>query len=152
MITRSYPSKFPIPETFWETESPRRFFLVLRDKKISGEGRDIPFLSMNFFDKSIFLKNEGFPYELFRYCEKINFRQNRDTPSYAFFYSTVFPKHKDPLRNFSVQWDKKFATQNRDAPLLHENFRYQKVSETQSCSFTNFSGTVSQKNFDGKKW
>ena len=43
------------------------------------------FYPQKVFDRRIFLKNEGFPYETFRYCEKINFRQNRDTPSYANF-------------------------------------------------------------------
>ena len=72
-------------QKFSETKgSSWDFFSVLRDKRVSRENRDIPFLSIKFFD-NCFLKNEGFPYENFRYCEKINFRQNRDTPSYAIF-------------------------------------------------------------------
>ena len=38
----------------------------------------------------MFLKKEGFPNKIFWYCEKINFRQTRDTPSYAIFLIQKF--------------------------------------------------------------
>ena len=81
--TPSYAIFF-YPEIFWNKRVPLRFFSVLR-QKIFGENRDIPFLSIKIFDKRNFLKKEGFPNEIFRYCQKINFRQNRDTPSYGIF-------------------------------------------------------------------
>ena len=72
----------------------RNFFRYCETKKISRANRDIPLVSRNIFDKGIFLRNEGFPYETFRYCEKINFRQNHDTPSYAIFLIQKFSETK----------------------------------------------------------
>ena len=67
-----------------------------------------------------------------------------------FLNPEIFWNKRIPQQNFLVLWDKKFPRQNRDPPLLHKNFRYQKVSESQNCSFTKSSGTVRQKTFDGK--
>ena len=106
------------PEIFWNTSVPLLTFSVLSDKKGSREVRDIPFLSKKLLDKRFFLKSEGVPYEIVRYCEKINFRQNRDTPSYAISYSRKFLNKRVPLGNFSVLWDKKASRESRDIPLL----------------------------------
>ena len=67
---------------------------VLWDKKVSRKSRDIPLPAIKNSDKSKFLKNEGFPYKVLRYCEKINFRQNRDTLSYAIFIILKFSETK----------------------------------------------------------
>ena len=75
-------------------------FSVLWDKKVSRKSRDFPLLSRNFFDKGNFQKKEGFPYEVFRYSEKINFRQNRDTPSYAIFLTQNFSHLKGSHSEF----------------------------------------------------
>ena len=74
------------PEIFWKERVLLGTFSVLWDKKVSRESCDFPLLSIKCFDKRTFLKNEGFSYENFRYSEKINFRQNRDTLSYANFF------------------------------------------------------------------
>ena len=78
------------PEFFSLKRATLGIFSVLWDKKISRENRDSPFLSKKIFDKRNFLKKEGFPYKTFWYSEKINFRQNRDTPSYAIFLTQNF--------------------------------------------------------------
>ena len=73
------------PESFSNRRVTLGLFSLVWDKKGSRESRDIPLLPINFFDKRIFLKNEWFPYEVFRYCEKIIIRQICDTLSYAIF-------------------------------------------------------------------
>ena len=93
-------------------------FLRLSDKKVSREIRDILFLSIKPFDKRTFLKTEGVPYEIFWYCEKINFRQNRHTPSYAISLFQKFSEKKVLLGVLPVLWDKKVSRESRDIPLL----------------------------------
>ena len=88
------------PEIFWNTSVPLLTFSVLSDKKVSREIRDIPFLSTKLFDKRTFPKVEGVPYENFRYCEKIIFRQNRDTLSHAIILFQKFSDTKGPPYEF----------------------------------------------------
>ena len=82
--------------------------------------------------------------------------ENRDTAPispWIFFHTRKFLKHRrDPLRSFSVLWDKKFSTKPWCPPPLHENFWYQTFFETQTGSSTKFFGTVKEKNFDRKLW
>ena len=54
-------------------------------------------------------------------------------PSYPWrlFHTRSFPEQKSPPRIFSVVWDKKFPTENRNTIPLHKIFRYQKFSEIQ---------------------
>ena len=112
------------PEIFWNKRVPLRLFSVLWDKKISKESRDIPFLSIKFFDKRMFLKKGGFPHEIFWYCDKFNFRQNRDTPSYAIFQSRTFLKEKGPPRNFfGTVRQKCFERKSWFPPPIHKFFR-----------------------------
>ena len=92
----------------------------MRQKK-TREGRDIPLLAIKNSNKRKFLKNEGFPHKALRYCERINFRQSRDTPSYAIFLIQNFSGKRVPLRIFSVLWDKKVSRESRDIPLLSRN-------------------------------
>ena len=84
------------PEFSWNRRVLLAIFFLLWDKKTSRENRDIPILSIKIFDKRFFLKKVGFPYESFRYCEKIIFRQTRDTPSYAIFLFQIFSEKKVP--------------------------------------------------------
>ena len=52
---------------------------------------------------------KGSTYEIFRYCEKINFRQNRDTPSYAIFLVQKFSETQgSPYEIFRYCETKKF--------------------------------------------
>ena len=106
------------PEIFWNTSVPLLTFSVLSDKKTAREILDIPFLSIKLFDKRTFLKTEGVPYEIFWYCEKINFRQNLDTPSYAISLFQKFSEKRVLLGVLSVLWDKKVSRESRDIPLL----------------------------------
>ena len=91
---------FFIPEIFLKKTVPLGVFLIVWDKNVSREGRDIPLLAIKSFDNRKYMKNEGFPYEVFRYCEKINFRRNCDTSSYAIFLIQKFSEKKGPPRNF----------------------------------------------------
>ena len=88
------------PDIFWMTSVPLLIFSVLWDKKVSRESRDFPLLAIKMFDKRKVLKNERFSFEKFRYCEKINFRQNRDTTSYAIYLFQKFSEKKGPTRSF----------------------------------------------------
>ena len=111
------------PEIFWKERVLRGIFSVLWDKKVSRESRDFPLLSIKFFDKRTFLKKEGFSYEKFWYCEKINFRQNRDTLSYAnFFNAETFSIKRVTLGIFSVLWDKMFRENVVISPSYPESF------------------------------
>ena len=61
---------------FSETQQrrvPLRDFLVLRDKKISTEDRDITPLSIKFFDTRNLWNTKGFLYEILRHCETKSF-------------------------------------------------------------------------------
>ena len=167
MITPSYPSKFPIPETFWKTqspptkifrtvrkttfdkfvihhlmlfsliqkisetkESPYNFFRYCETKKLSRENRDIPFLSKKNFDKMNFLRNEGFPYEFFRHCEKTNFRQIVIHHLMQFFQSRSFLKQNGPTRNFFGSVRRKTFERKSWYPLLiHKIFGKKNFSE-----------------------
>ena len=93
---------FSNPEIFWNKSVPLEIFSVVWDKKLSTESRDIPYLSLKIFDKRTFLKNEGFSYENFRYCEKISFRQNRDTLPYAIFLIQNLSDTKGPF--YEIFW------------------------------------------------
>ena len=99
---------------------------VLWDKKVSRESRDIPLLAKKNSDKRKFLKDEGFPYKTLRYCERINFRQSRDAPSYAIFLIQKFSGKRFPLGVFSLLWDKKVSRESRDNPLLAINISDQR--------------------------
>ena len=93
----------------------------MRQKKISRESRVFPLLSINFFDKRNFLKNEGFPYEFFRYCEIKNLRHKVVMPLFCMkiFDTRKFLKHRVvPLRIIPALWGKKISTVKNDNPLL----------------------------------
>ena len=106
---------------------PMSFFGSVRQKSFERKSWYL-LLAIKLFDNRKFLKNEGFLYEIFRYCEKINFRQNRDTPSHAFFFNPeVFSNKRVTLRIFSVLSDKKFSSGNRDIPFLSIKFFDERV-------------------------
>ena len=71
--------------------------------------------------------------------------KTRHPPSYPyfFFHTRNFLKHKKvPLRNFSVLWNRKFSTQNRDIPLLWlKFFNTRKKWNSQRFPYESF-GTV----------
>ena len=118
-------------------------------QNVSRESRDIPLLSGIFFDKVNFLRNEGFPYEIFRYCEKITFWQNHDTPSYAIFLIQKFSETKGTSQEiFSVLWDKKISRENRDIPFLSIKFFDKKNFWKTKGSPTKLFGTVRKSFFD----
>ena len=83
------------PEFFWDKRVLLGIFSVLWDKKFSREIRDIPPPIHKKFRQKKFLKNKWFPYETFRWCEKIKFRQNCDTPSHANFLIQKFFETQD---------------------------------------------------------
>ena len=87
---------------------PLRNFPALWEKKFSTVNNDNPLLSFKISDTRNFLKDWESPYECFLYCEKNNFRQNRDTPSYAIFLVQKFSETKESPYDFLRYWDKKF--------------------------------------------
>ena len=148
--------QFLYSRIFLKKSVPLGVFSVVWDKKVLRESRDIPLLSINFFDQRNFLKNEGFPYEFSRYCEKIIIRQNCDTPSYKnFFKPDIFWKTSVPLLIFSVLWDKKVSRESRDFPLLaikffdkrkilkKERFSFEKFRYCEKINFRQNRGTTS---------
>ena len=97
---------------------PLRNFPALWDKKFSTLNNDNPLLSFKISDTRNFLKGRESPYKIFRYCEKNNFRQSHDTPSYAIFFDPeIFWNKRVPLRFFSVLRQKIFR-ENPDIPFL----------------------------------
>ena len=102
---------------------PTNFFGTVRQRSFERKSWYPP-PSQEIFDDGIFLKTEGVPYEVFRYSEKINFRQNRDTPSYAIFLFQNFFWKKGPLGFFLVVWDKKsFERKSWSPGPSHKIFR-----------------------------
>ena len=94
-------------------------FLALWDKN-NRQNRDTPFIQKNLIPE-YFWNTEGFAHDDFRYCET-----KKTTKSWYPYYpknfdTRTFPKHRGPLRNFSVLWDKK-DRQNRDTPTTLKIF------------------------------
>ena len=139
---------FFIPEFFLKKRAPLGVFSIVWDKNVLRESRDIPLLAIKSFDNRKYMKNEGFPYEVFRYCEKINFRQNRDTPSYAIFLIQKFSEKKVPLGISSVLWDKKVSRENRDLPFLATNLSMKEKFSKMNGSPSKIFGTVRKSIFD----
>ena len=137
--------------------SPTKNFGTVR-QKISTENLDTPpFLSMNFFDTGNFVnqKQKGSPTKFLGFVRQQIFVENRDVPfvGIKLFDTRSFLKHRRvPLRNDSVLPDKTILTKivipaPSFIPII---FRYQKFSEKQKGSSTNFFGTLRQKIFNGK--
>ena len=123
-----------------------------------------PFLCINFFDITSFLKHWRDAFEFFRHWETKNFRRNVVTPlpcikfsiaktfcnieviSIPYFdcisyfdYPTLSEILKRCPRIFSALWDLKLFTENVIPPNIHKNLRYHNFSKTlQECSW-NFS-------------
>ena len=123
-------------------------FSVLWDKKVSRKSRDFPLLSIKIFDKRIFLIKKGFPYETFRCCKKINFRQNRDTQSFAISLFQKISEKKVLLGIFSVLWDKKISRENRDNAFLSIKIFDKRNFWKKKGSPTKVFGTVRKSIFD----
>ena len=112
---------------------------------------------MNFFHTGNFVKQKqkGSPTKFLGFVRQQISIENRDVPfvGIKLFDTRSFLKHRRvPLRNDSVLPDKTISTENRDTrpsfiPII---FRYQKLSEKQKGSSTNFFGTLRQKIFNGK--
>ena len=109
---------------FSEKNVPLGVFYVVWDKEVSRESRDIPPPVIKVFDKRTFLKTEGIPYEVFRYCEKIKLRQNCDTTFNAIYLMQNFSEKKGPPRSFlcSVR-QRSFERKSWYPPTSHKNFR-----------------------------
>ena len=122
------PKLFATRNFLKSSRIPLRNFSALWDINISTENRDMPLLSMNFFDTKIFLENWRLPLRCFsfRSCETKKIDKTVIPPSYAWQFSikrfSETPKCS-PVKCF-VQWDKNFSTENRDTslPLIHKNF------------------------------
>ena len=140
------------PELFWNTRVPLRSFSVLWDKKVSRENRDIPLLALKTFDKRTFLKTEGIPYEVFRYSEKIIFRQHRNTQSYAFFLFQNFSEKKGSRRSFFGSVRQKSFERKSWYPLpLDKFFRWKNFSEKWRVPLRNFS-VLWENHYSTKLW
>ena len=108
-------------QKFSETQK-HEFFSALWGKKLPTEKGDTPSLIRNFSIIEIFWNLEGFPYELFRYCETKKIRWKFVLPpppllSRIVFHTRNFLKHRRvPVRSFSVLWDKKFSVKPLCSP------------------------------------
>ena len=122
-----------------------------------------PYYGWKVLIAEFFWYTEGFLYEMFRYCERKQFRRKIviRAPSLipnSFQYQKFSETQKGSSTNFSVLWDKIFSMENRDTPspflpfLIHKVFRYQKFSEAQKGPSTKSFGTVRQQIFDGNSW
>ena len=126
----SYAWKFSIPEFFSNTEGfPQDFFRYCEKKRFDKKSWPTP-LMHKIFGYLKLVKTWGVPvsYEIFRHCEmKIFPRRIVILPfslpspllSIKLFDTRIFLKHRRvPLRSFSVLWDKKFPTENRETRSL----------------------------------
>ena len=119
------------------------------EKDVSRESRDIPLLAIKTFDKRKVLKIERFPYEIFRYCEKINFRQNGDTPSYAIFLIQNFYETQwSPYEVFRNCETKKFREKILISHFYPKNFSIKEIFWKMKGSLTKIFGTVRKSIFD----
>ena len=108
--------------------------------------------AIKIFDKRTFPKTEGIPYEIFRYCEKVNFRQNRGTTSYAIYLIRKFSEKEGPPRIFSVVWDKEVSRESRNISLLAiKNFDKRIFCENCRNPLQNFA-VLWEKQFSTKSW
>ena len=138
MITPSYPSKFPIPEFFWETESPpTKIFCTVR--KTTFDKFVIHHLVLFFSDPELFW-NKRVPLRLFSVLrdEKIS-RENRNIPflSIKFFDKRNFLRNKGFPYEIFRYCEKINFRQNRDTPS-YEIFLIHTFSETQGSPYENF--------------
>ena len=87
-----------------------------------------------------------------RYCEKINFRQSRDTPSYAIFLIQNFSEKKGPPSNsFGTVRQKSFERKSWYPPPIQKLFRQRKFSEKRRVPLRNFS-LLWENQFSTKSW
>ena len=111
-----------------------------------------PLPSHKFFRLKKILKNEGFPYETFRYCEKINFRQNCDTTSYAIFLKQkVSERQGFPYEVFWYCETKKFRQKVVISHFYPKSFSIKELFRKMKGSPTNFS-VLWETQFSTKPW
>ena len=136
-------------ESFWNTSVPLLIFSVLWDKKVSRKSRDLPLLALKTFEKRKVLKIERFPCEIFRYCEKINFRQNGDTPSYAIFLiQNFYETQGSPYEVFRYCETKKFREKVVISHFYPKNFSIKEIFWKMKGSLKKIFGTVRKPIFD----
>ena len=110
--------------------SPRNIFGTVWQKVFDGE-RDISLSdAYNFSIPEIFWYTEVFPNEIFRYCVTKNFRRRNVIPPSLMHKIFRYPKFSDTPKcsqqSFSVLWDKKIWTKNRDTFCI--KYRNRKLS------------------------
>ena len=99
-----------------------KFFGTVRQKIFDGN-LWYPYYAWNFSIPQIFWNIEGMPTKFFIHK--------------TFWNKNFLKNSRIPLRKFSALWDIKNSTENRDMPpLIHNFFRYQKISGEQKGSFT----------------
>ena len=97
---------------------PSHTFLIIGTENHDTPSLLSPPLVFSFFAPGNLLKHstQGFPFEIFRYCEKKFSIENLDFPllGIKFLDTRNFLKHRRaPVRNFSALWDKNFPTESR---------------------------------------
>ena len=119
------------PLIFWtplcerQKGSSTKIFGSVREK--GWQNRDTPIIQKK-FDTITFLKYKGPPRKIFDTVGRKNSRRKNVIPHPPPVHKTFsIPKffwntEGFPLRSFSVLWDKKFSTENRDITLLSRNF------------------------------
>ena len=159
-----YLQHFRYPNNETLKDSPTKFSGTVRQKIFDVKSWYSPtlLLSINFFATENFLKHstDGFPYEVFRYCEtkKFNWKLWHNPLKHKIFRYPKLVRHKRvPLKKILSLWDKKFWQKivilpPSPLPLIHKIFRYKKFCEAQKGSSTKVFGNVRQKFFNGKSW
>ena len=96
-----------------------RWFLAMWEKKIR-KNRDT-LVSKKISIPEQFCNTEGFAHDDFRRFETKKINKIVTPYSPKLFDTRTFLRHKGPLRNVSVLWDKK-DQQNRDTAIVQNNF------------------------------
>ena len=104
-------TKFLLPGNFWSTQEFHWNFLVMWDKTISSEERDIPFYQPNNFSLTkVFWNTEEFPMKIFGNVRRRNFDGKTWYPPLIhklFQYQRFSENLNGPLKKFSALSDEK---------------------------------------------
>ena len=136
----------PNNSALWDKKSLQKIVILL------------PYSSPLFLILEMLWDAEGFPYEVFRYCETKNIPTKvwYSPPNHKKFrYLSFSEKQKGSCKvNFVTVTQKKLqkivTLSPSSSPFIHKTFRLQKFCETQKSFPTVIFGTVRQNIFDGK--
>ena len=132
---------------------PTKCFGTVRQKSFDGI-LWCPLLSIKLFDTPNFLKPWTDAHEMFRHCERKNFRRKIVIPLLCIklFDTPNFLRHwRNAHEIFRHCETKKLSMENCDTHIMHKNVRYPKFSETMRGCPRNFSALWDQNFPTGKR-